>query len=58
MASMPYAAEPVLATVTREARKMWPFLVGLGTVGYGVVFATNANANAAAAEKQSKKGHH
>ena len=37
---------------------MWPFLTGLGLVGYGVVVATNAGAKAAAADKHDKKGHH
>jgi len=55
---MPFAAESVMSTVVRESRKMWPFLTGLGIVGYGVVFATNADAKAAKADKHDKKGHH
>ena len=37
---MPYAAESLAATAAREARKIWPFLGGLGLVGYAVSSVT------------------
>ena len=40
---MPYASESMLMTAARESKKMWPLLLGISTVGYGVITVT-ANA--------------
>jgi hypothetical protein len=37
---MPYAAESVLFTAAREAKKIWPALAGFGAVGFAVVKVT------------------
>jgi hypothetical protein len=37
---MPYAAESVLFTAAREAKKIWPALAGFGVVGFAVVKVT------------------
>ena len=39
---MPYASESVVITAAREAKKIWPFLAGLGCVGAAVVAATSS----------------
>ena len=39
---MPYAAESVLVTAAREAKKIWPALAGFGAVGFAVVKVTAA----------------
>jgi predicted lysophospholipase L1 biosynthesis ABC-type transport system permease subunit len=49
---MPYAAESVLLTAAREAKKIWPALVGLGTVGFAVVKVTAAATPEARAHTQ------
>jgi hypothetical protein len=52
---MPYAAESVLVTAAREAKKIWPALAGLGTVGFAVVKLTSSatpEARACAPRKQ------
>ena len=37
---MPYAAESIVVTAAREAKKIWPFMAGLSVVGFGVVKLT------------------
>jgi len=39
---MPYAAESIVVTAAREAKKIWPFLTGMGVVGFAVVKVTAA----------------
>jgi hypothetical protein len=39
---MPYAAESIVVTAAREAKKIWPFLTGMAVVGFGVVKVTAA----------------
>ena len=40
--AMPYAAESIVVTAAREAKKIWPFLTGMGIVGFAVVKVTAA----------------
>ena len=37
---MPYAAESILVTAAREAKKIWPFMAGMAVVGTAVVKLT------------------
>ena len=39
---MPYAAESIVVTAAREAKKIWPFLTGMAVVGAAVVKVTAA----------------
>lgn len=38
--AMPYAAESIVVTAAREAKKIWPFMAGMGLVGAAVVKVT------------------
>ena len=40
--AMPYAAESIVVTAAREAKKIWPFLTGMAVVGAAVVKVTAA----------------
>jgi hypothetical protein len=51
--TMPYAAESVVLTAAREAKKIWPALVGLGTVGFAVVQVTASATPEARAPKHA-----
>jgi hypothetical protein len=37
---MPYAAESIVVTAAREAKKIWPFMAGIAVVGAAVVKVT------------------
>jgi len=39
---MPYAAESILVTIAREAKKVWPMWCGMAVVGAAVVKVTAA----------------